>query len=346
MTRPDTTRKVRLADLAGEAGVSVATVSRALSDHPAVARDTKRRVWELARARGYATRLPGPDAAGAATATLSVITPKPQGREGWLLDPFFQELLGGIGEAARAQGADLVVSHADPQNFDDLSRLLDGRLRDGSRSDGVIILGQSFLHERLNRLVGHPTKFVVWGGQLPGQLYASVGSDNARGGEMATAHLARLGRKRIAFFGDTAAPEMAQRHSGYRRALARFGLEADPELVFPAHFEIASATNSMHALIRRGTAFDAVMCSSDLIAIGAIRALQEAGRSVPGDVSVVGYDDIHLARHIQPPLTTVRQDLALAGRLMVLKLLDADTPGDIRSERLPTELIQRESCGA
>jgi DNA-binding LacI/PurR family transcriptional regulator len=258
-----------------------------------------------------------------------------------MLDPFFQGLLGGIGEAARSLRCDYVVSHADPQNYDDLSRLLDS-----SRASGIIFLGQSFLHGRLNRLVGHPMKFIVWGGDLPGQEYASVGSDNLRGGEMATAHLARLGRKRIAFFGDTDAPEIAQRYQGYRRALERFDLEVDPDLVFPAHFEIESAANSTHSLISRGRSFDGVVCASDLIAIGVIRALHEQGRSVPEDVSVIGYDDIHFARYIDPPLTTIGQDLILAGRLLVMKLLNATGPDDIRSERLPTELIQRESCGA
>ena len=335
------TKKVRLEDIAKEAGVSIATVSRALSDNPAVNDGTKRRIWDLARAQGYNMRALPISARSAAKATLSVIIPKPQGRDGWLLDPFFQELLGGIGEAARSLQCDYIVSHADPQNYDDLSRLMDS-----TRCEGIIFLGQSFLHERLNRLVGHPMKFIVWGGQLPGQDYVSVGSDNLRGGRKAAAHLARLGRKRIAFFGDTDAPEIKQRFDGYRAALEQAGLAFDPDLVFPAHFEIESAANSMHALISRGTAFDAAVCSSDLIAIGAIRALRQHGLSVPGDVAIVGYDDIQLARYIEPPLTTIGQDLPLAGRLMVMKLLNAETPADMQSERLPTALIQRESCGA
>jgi DNA-binding LacI/PurR family transcriptional regulator len=333
-------KKVRLEDIAREAKVSIATVSRALADNPAVSDKTKRRIWDLARRQGYNIRtLPGNGAT--ASSTISIIVPKPQGRDGWMLDPFFQGLLGGIGEAARSLQCDYIVSHADPKNYDDLSRLLDS-----SRASGIIFLGQSFLHERLNRLVGHPMKFIVWGGDLPGQNYASVGSDNLRGGEMATAHLARLGRKRIAFFGDTDAPEIQQRYQGYRRALERFDLEIDPDLVFPAHFEIESAANSMHALIGRGLSFDGVVCASDLIAIGVIRALRQRDISVPDDVSIIGYDDVHLARYFDPPLTTIGQDMTLAGRLMVMKLLNAEHPGDMRSERLPTELIQRESCGA
>ena len=334
-------KKVRLEDIAQDAGVSIATVSRALADNPAVNDLTKQRIWELAREKGYRMRGLPITARSTARTTLSVIIPKPQGRDGWLRDPFFQELLGGIGEAAQAQSCDYLVSHADPQSYDDLSRLMDS-----TRGEGLIFLGQSFLHERLNRLVGHLTKFVVWGGQLPGQLYPSVGSDNFKGGRAATAHLLRLGRTRIAFFGDTDAPEIRQRMEGYRAALEAAGLAFDPDLVFPAHFEIESAASSMHALINRGTAFDAAFCSSDLIAIGAIRALRQTGRRVPGDVAVVGYDNIQLARYIDPPLTTVGQDLGLAGRLMVMKLLNAETPSDVRGERLPTALIQRESCGA
>lgn len=222
------TKKVRLEDIAKEAGVSIATVSRALADNPAVSDKTKRRIWDLARRQGYNIRTLS-NSAASADATISVIVPKPQGRDGWMLDPFFQGLLGGIGEAARSLRCDYVVSHADPQNYEDLSRLLDS-----SRASGIIFLGQSFLHERLNRLVGHPMKFIVWGGDLRGQEYASVGSDNLRGGEMATAHLARLGRRRIAFFGDTDAPEIAQRYQGYRRALERFDLEVDPDLIVVA----------------------------------------------------------------------------------------------------------------
>lgn len=334
-------KKVRLDDIAKEAGVSIATVSRALADNPVVNDETKRRIWELARTQGYNMRALPVNSGWAAKATISIIVPKPQGREGWLLDPFFQELLGGIGQATRSLQCDYLVSHADPQNYDDLSRLMDG-----SRSEGIIFLGQSFLHERLNRLVGHPMKFIVWGGELPDQDYCSIGSDNVNGGRKSTAHLARLGRRRIAFFGNTNAPEIKQRLEGYLTALDEAGLSFDPSLVFPAHFEIESAANSMHALIRRGTKFDAAVCSSDLIAIGVIRALRQHGRSVPEDIAVVGYDDIQLARYINPPLTTIGQDLSLAGRLMVMKLLNAETPADMQSERLPTELIQRESCGA
>src|SRR3546814_10356903 len=131
---------------------------------------------------------------------------------------------------------------------------------------------------------------------LPEQRYCSVGSDNLRGGRRATAHLARLGRRRIAFLGDIEAPEVIQRYQGYLRALEEAGLPVDPALVVPAHFEIEFAEAAVDTLIARQVDFDAIFAASDMIALGAIRSLLTAGCSVPGDVSVVGYDEVQFAR--------------------------------------------------
>ncbi len=334
-------KKIRLEDLAKLSGVSIATVSRALNDSPAVNEQTKREIWTLARKNGYTQRPNMPTSLDRAAATLSIIIPPPQGRESFTIDPFFQELVGAIGDSARERRCDVLTLHTSPQNYDDLTRALDR-----SMSEGVIILGQSFLHERLNRLAGHDTKFIVWGGELPGQQYCSVGTDNLQGGRRATSHLARLGRKRIVFMGDTEAPEIAQRLTGYKTALERARLPYDESLVVPAHFQVESAEASVDALLARRIKFDGIFASSDTIALGAIRALQRRGLSVPEDVSVVGYDDIQFAQYSRPSLTTIRQDLAKAGNLMVSKLLNAETSRDMRSERLPTDVIVRESCGA
>lgn len=334
-------KSVRLEDLAAQAGVSIATVSRALNDSSAVNDQTKRRIWALAREMGYGFRPSMPPSLDRAVATISIVIPTPQGREGWLLDPFFLELLGSVGEAARDVKCDFLVSHAIPQSYDDLSKLLEA-----NRSDGIIFLGQSFLHDRLNRLADVSNRFIVWGGELPGQKYPSVGTDNVRGGRRATSHLARLGHKRIAFLGDTEAPEIRQRFDGYRQALEEAGLNYDPNLVSTAHFEIESAESAVDALVSKGLTFDAVFGSSDTVALGAIRALLRRGLRVPQDVAVVGYDDIQLARYSVPALTTIRQDLARAGRLMVGKLLSSKDDIPMTSERLATDVIIRDSCGA
>lgn len=334
-------RHATLEDLAAIAGVSIATVSRALNDHPAVREETKRRIWQIAREHQYSFRPHMPAILSGNSATIALVIPSPQGRDDHINDPFFMELIGGIGEAARESGCDLLISHITPRNFDDLSRLMES-----SRADGLIFLGQSFLHERFNRLAQTEKRFIVWGAELPGQRYCSVGSDNVKGGRRATAHLARLGRKRIAFFGDTEASEAYQRYTGYLEALNEAKLKRDDGLALPVHFEIESAEAAVDMLLQKGVAFDGVVAASDLIALGAIRGLLRRGRDVPGDVSVIGYDDILLARYSRPALSTISQDMAKAGRLLVSKLLSASGGREVASERLPTELIVRESCGA
>ena len=136
---------------------------------------------------------------------------------------------------------------------------------------------------------------------------------------------------------------MRLRPSRARWSVARRPLQ--PELMVPAHFTVESAEASVDALLARGVRFDGIVAASDLIALGAIRALRTGGLLVPEDVSVIGYDDVPFARYSRPALTTVVQDTARAGRLLVSKLLDAGTAGDMRSERLPTDLIVRETCG-
>ncbi|PZN92073.1 MAG: LacI family transcriptional regulator [Alphaproteobacteria bacterium] len=332
-------KTTRLEDLAALAGVSIATASRALNDSPAVNARTKQLIWKLARENDYPFRRSMPAGPIGADATIAIIVPRPQGRDARLSDPFFLELFAGVGEAARDRGCDLIFSHVSPTSFDALHAAVTT-----SRANGIIFLGQSLLHHDFNRLAETEARFVVWGAEVPSQRYCSVGSDNLLGGRRATLHLARLGRRRIVFLGDTDAVESAQRLRGYQAGLEVAGLAFDPALVIPAHFDIDAAGAMVDALIASGRPFDAIVAASDLIALGAIRALTRAGRSVPADVSVIGYDDIPFARLASPALSTVAQDTIQAGRLLVSKLLGQGD--DIRSERMPTPLIIRESCGA
>lgn len=333
-------KTTRLEDIARLAGVSIATASRALNDNPAVNDRTKQLIWKLAKEHDYPFRRHMPAGPIGAQGTIALVVPRPQGREGRLSDPFFLELLAGVGEAARERGCDLLMSHISPANHDELSAALNT-----SRADGVIFLGQSSLHSAFNRLVDADHRFVVWGAELPEQDYCSIGSDNISGGRRATLHLARLGRKRIVFLGDLDPPEAMQRHRGYLDALAQAGLEVDADLIVPAHFEVESAEAAVDALIRRGLDFDGVVAASDQIALGAVRALLHAGIEVPGQVSVIGFDNVPFSRYSRPALSTIAQDTMKAGRLMVSKLLDHGGATAGRSERVPTELIVRETCG-
>jgi DNA-binding LacI/PurR family transcriptional regulator len=333
-------KTTRLEDLAKLAGVSISTASRALNDSPAVNDRTKQLIWKLAREHDYPFRRHMPSGPIGAEATLALVVPRPQGRDGRLFDPFMLELMAGVSEAARDRDCDLLVSHFSPTSYDDLISAMTT-----SRAEGLIFLGQSTLHGAFNRLVQTEARFVVWGAQLPDQDYCCVGSDNIAGGRRATLHLARLGRKRIVFLGDLDPPEAMQRQRGYVDALEAAGLPFDPDLVVDAHFEVESAEASLDSLIHRGVAFDGVVCASDQIALGAMRALEREGRRVPHDVSVIGFDNVPFSRYSRPALTTIAQDTQKAGRLMVSKLLDAGGETAGRSERVPADLIVRESCG-
>jgi DNA-binding LacI/PurR family transcriptional regulator len=330
----------RLEDIARQAGVSVSTASRALNDSPAVNRRTKEAIWKLARQHDYPFRGSMPAGPIGAKATVSLVVPRPQGRDPKLSDPFFFELLSGLGDAARARDCDIHISHVRPTDFDGLHAAMTTH-----RAEGVVFVGQANLHTAYNKLTETDGRFVVWGADLPEQAYCSIGSDNELGGRKTTNHLIRLGRKRIAFLGRTDAPEIAQRFRGYQEALSEAGISADPSLYAPAYFTIESAQGCVDAMLSEGHEFDAIIAASDVIALGAVRALRRRGISVPDDVSVVGYDNIEFAAYGTPTLTTIEQNMEVAGRLLLSKLLDRSGRGAAESERLSTDLIVRESCG-
>jgi DNA-binding LacI/PurR family transcriptional regulator len=337
-SKHDAGGSVTLEKLARLGKVSVSTVSRALNDHPSISSSTKKELWSLARKHGYVFRRHMPASPIGAEGAVTVVTPRVRGQPLPLSHPFFLELLASIGEAARDRDCDFTVSHLTPANYEDLVHATTT-----GRANGVIFLGQGTLHDEFNRLAGTDSRFVVWGAQFPGQRYCTVGTDNVLGGRRATQHLLKLGRKRILFIGGTD-PEATQRHRGYTEALLEAGLSVDDGLSSRVEFEAESAEAAVDRLLQRKIPFNGIVAASDLIALGAIRALNRSGLVVPRDVSVVGYDNNLLSRLSTPTLSTVQQDIPKAGRLLVSKLLD--WTGDVRPEMLSTELIIRESCGA
>lgn len=330
--------KTTMEDLARLAGVSVSTVSRALNDASLISARTKQRIWALAREHDYPFRISMANSPIGAEGAVAIVTPYVMGRPLPLSHPFFLELIAGIGEAARERDCDFTVSHVSAASYEDLVRATTT-----SRASGVIFLGQASLHPSFNALAETDARFVVWGAHFPDQKYRAIGSDNVGGGRRATAHLLRLGRTRVAFLGGHD-PEALQRHRGYLDAHSDLGKEVDPQLLIQVEFELESAEAAISALLARGVQFDAIFAASDLMALGAIRALRGAKLRVPEDVSVVGYDDMLLARLGSPALTTIRQDTFEAGRLMVSSILDDVRPG--RNGLIATDLIVRESCGA
>ncbi len=330
-----------MADIARLAGVSTATVSRALNRSPLINEETRTRILDLARSLKYSINIGAQNLRLGQNRTVAVVVPyDPQTRQ-HLSDPFFLSILGSLAEALTDQGFEMLLSRVDAGELDRAALAYDT-----GRVIGIILIGQWRHHDQLNQLAARQVPIVVWGAQLPQQIYTSVGGDNVAGGKLATEHLLSQGRRRIAFFGDIGLPEVELRHRGYCAALAAYGIAIDPALQVTASFLPEGGKQALAALDRRQVGYDAVFASSDLLAMTVIGTLRTLARNVPEDVAVVGYDDIELARYFHPPLTTVRQPIEEAGRALVRALLGLIERQGWHSELLPTELIVRASAGS
>jgi DNA-binding LacI/PurR family transcriptional regulator len=329
-------------DIAFLAGVSQPTVSRALRGSPVVSLETRKRIEEIARQLNYRVDKNASNLRSQHSNTLALLLFEDPTPDDSLINPFFLSMLGSITRASARQGYDLLIS------FQQLSKDWQQDYEDSRKADGIILLGYGDYEEyrpRLERLVEQGTHFVRWGPVLTSEPGVSVGSDNAQGGYDVTRHLLAQGRRRIAFLGHatTHYPEFFDRYRGYERALLEARVATSSALQVDAFTTEDAGFQATRELQRRGVEFDAVVAASDLIAIGALRALQESGLDVPRDVSVVGFDDIPAASHTNPPLTTVLQDTRRAGDLLVATLLRQIAGDPAANSVIPTRLVVRKS---
>ncbi len=332
-------QRLQMADVARLAGVSTSTVSRALSGSSLVNDETRERIAELARSLGYTVNLSAKNLRLKQNRTIAVVVPYDSDTRQHLSDPFFLAMLGSIADALTDRGFDMLVSRVDANELYAASLPFDT-----GRALGVILIGQWRHHDQLNQIAARKVPVVVWGAQLPQQLYVTVGSDNHTGGFVATEHLIKAGRRRIAFFGDTQLPEVAQRYEGYCAALGQYGIALDTTLCVAAPFSEDGAVIGMRELMKRNVTFDGLFACSDLLATSAINELRHRQLTVPDDVAVVGYDDIELARYFHPPLTTVRQSIRDAGNALVDALLGVLNEQANSAKLLPTQLVVRASA--
>ncbi len=334
-------KTLTMADIALLAGVSEATVSRALKDSPLINEQTRQRVQEIAREHNYRVNAAARNFRMKTTKTLAVVllVDREWGHE--LSDAFLMALLGSIADEAAHMGYDLLLS-TNPQNMTDLSAFF----VESKRADGLIVIGQGRNDPRLDNLARSRTPFIVWGSEVPGHDYVTVGSDNRAGGYEATKLLIRNGRRRIAFLGDIRHPEMEDRFIGYKEALSEAGLPFDEALVIATEFSRSYGYEKTDKAILGGNLnCDAIFCVSDNIALGVIKRLSEAGVRVPDDIAVVGFDDIPGAAFSIPGITTVRQDVHEGGRLLVRNLLALMKGEKVGHSVIPVELVIRQSCG-
>ncbi len=332
-------------DIAHLAGVSQPTVSRALRNSPLVSDETRERVQRIARELNYKVDKNASNLRCQTSGTLALLLFEDPSVDDSLINPFFVSMLSSITRACGLRGYDLLIS------FQQLSEDWHADYEDSKKADGLILLGYGDYLEyqsRLEQLVAQNTHFVRWGAVLPGQPGFSIGSDNRQGGRDITAHLIAQGRRRIAFIGNATDhyPEFFGRYRGYLDALEAAGIKPEPLLQVDAQrSEEEAGQEAVARLLRRGEKFDAIFAASDLIAIGAMRALREAGKDIPGDVAVAGFDDIPLAALANPALTTVQQDTRLAGQVLVDTLIASIRGEVVPARTIPTQLAIRASSG-
>lgn len=327
-----------MAELARAAKVDVSTVSRALNDSPLVKEDTKAHVRSIAADLGYEINVAARNLRRQSTQTLGIVVPIDPSRGQTISDPFYLEMVGAISNAAARRDYDLLLTI--PQSDE---KVAENRLLRTGKADGLIIIGQAGRADRLNALSSNTDRVVVWGGQLEDARYTIVGSDNVEGGLTAVRHLLSSGRKRILFIGDIDLPEVGLRFQGLMEAYAERDLQRDPNLILPLSFGAVNAIRDVADFIRSGVKFDAVFAASDVLAIAAIHAIKSEGLSVPGDVSVIGYDNVGQSSSTAPPLTTVDQNIALGGELLVDLLVRKIRGEKVTSRLTPTELVIRKS---
>jgi len=317
-----------MADLAELAGLSKITVSRALSDSPLVNAETRERIQLLAREHGYKLNLNARNLRLRRSHTVAVIVEMKPSHDRTMLDPYPLGLLGGILQELTAAGYSVLLT-----------------TRQGAAAaavqaaDGLILLGQGVHQDAVRRFDKLSMPMVVWGADTQGDSHVVVGSDNRLGGQVVAERFLALGRQHPVFIGNPSHPEIFERLNGFVDALAQHGIK--PLLMRRDEFTADSGVDAVNSLHARKVSFDAIFACSDLLAMGAIRATLELGRSVPGDVSVVGYDDMPLGASFMPPLTSVRQDWQDGGILLARKVLALIRGEPAYSETLPVSLVER-----
>jgi len=329
-------------DIAYLAGVSQPTVSRALRGSPTVNEETRKRILAIATELNYKVDKNASSLRRQQSYTLALLFFEDPTPDDSLINPFFLSMLGSLTRACGAKGYDLIVS------FQEQSGNWHAEYEDSKKADGIILLGYGDYVEyssRLSELVEQGTHFVRWGAVLPGQLGVSIGCDNKQGGTDLTRHLIEQGWRRIGFVGNASEhyPEFLERYRGYAQALRESGLEADPDLQVDAITTERSGYEAANRLMERKAPFDALFCASDLIAIGAMRALQEKGFAIPRDVAIAGFDDIPVASFTNPGLSTVQQDTKTAANLLVETLLALIQGETVQSTTISAPLVIRQS---
>lgn len=321
-------------DVAREAAVSVASVSRAMNGHSSVHPDTRERVMAAARSLGYVPHAGARSLSLSRSHAIGVVLPDLHGE-------FFSEIVRGMDREVTARGYHLLLSnmHADAERAAQAVRSMRGRV------DGLIVMAPQLVAGGLDEALPLGVPAVLINSQHgPGR--ASFHIDNAAGIAASVEHLVAQGRRRLVHvsgpFGNIDADE---RRQGYLSAMARLAPEVEP-VVIEGNFHEDSGAAAMAEITERGVTYDGIVAGNDMMALGVLSVLRERRVDVPGTVAVTGFDDIPLARYLG--LTTVRAPLAEMGERAVARLVDALEGGTLalETQTIATELVIRATSPA
>ncbi len=324
---------VTIKDVAREANVSVATVSRALNGQHNVAEAVRLRVQGVAERLHYTPHHAARSLSSRRTRTIGVVLPEIYGE-------FFSELMFGIDQVAREHGLHLLVSsyHGDPREQGDALRSMRGRV------DGLLVMSpyDDVDGHLAGALAMLPTAVLISSHlSLPGQL--RIGIDNHAGARAMVAHLAGMGHAQIAFVsGPQGNHEAEERLRGYVDGLAEWLPDSTP-VVLQGDFREASGERAAEALLAGSSLPDAVFAANDMMALGCLSAFSAAGVAVAADIALAGFDDIPLARHVPPGLTTMRVDIAALGADAMRRLLAPADEDQSEHDLRPPQLVVRGS---
>jgi DNA-binding LacI/PurR family transcriptional regulator len=334
---------VTLKDIADQIGISVTTVSRGLAGYSDVAEETRQRIQQVASELGYYPNLAARRLQKQRTDTLGFIMPTFGPR---FSDPFFSEFIAGIGTEAAEHEYDLLVSTHAPDSEDELMAY--NRAVRGGWVDGLIVVRTREDDARINLLCEHRFPFVAFGRTNCDINYPFVDEDGAAGMRSLVQHFIDLGHRRIAFIAPPPGLMFGRyRRIGYTETMARNGLESDPDWVVNGDMTQQGAVEAVEQLLQLKPRPTAIICSNDLMAIGAMNRIQQTGLRVGDDIAVGGFDDIPLSAYVSPPLTTLHQPIYEIGRrtcAMLIDILRGRTPSEPHVLLTPS-LVVRASSG-
>jgi len=326
-------------DVAREAGVSVATVSRVFNESGPVSEDTRRRIREVATRLQYTPHAGARSLITSKTSTIGVLLPD-------LYGEFFSEVIRGMDQTAQRHGYHLLVSGSHDAKDEIEAALVAMR----GRVDGVIAMSPHLDPPALIANVPPSLPVVLLNCPVDGDDYDALTIENRSGAYAMVRHLADLGHRAIAIIGGAEGNyDASERLAGYRDAMRDLGLERRAEWEVPGDFTEASGYRAIAPLLALADRPAAIFAANDAMAIGALSALREAGLRVPDDIAVAGFDDIPLARYMSPPLSSVHvaiAELGARGVETLLHAIDSKNTHTRAHQRLPTALVIRRSCGA